>query len=249
MARLTGDRIRAALAVALLAVGAVWLWGMQGDRERLADDLAASGRRVDDLGAAVTKLSGQVDTLGGQPSVELRHDEQGPKPVDVPGPQGPEGKTGPPPSNTQVRAAVAAYCGTHGCTGPTGPAPTATQVAAAVAAYCDSRGRCQGPAGAAGTPGATGPAGDAGTAGETGPQGPAPSGDQIAAAVDTYCTTHDGCRGPAGADGQPGPAGATGDPGPTCPDGANPITWTVDDPHAAIIGLDPGTYLVCRAPS
>jgi hypothetical protein len=234
------DRIRLGLVVLLLAVGGLFLWSVQRDRARVVDDLADARADLDAMADGVTALRAQVDTLGGDPVVDLEESDTGPVPVEVPGPQGERGPAGPAPSDVQVQTAVARYCDINGCAGPTGPAPTSLQVAAAVAAYCDDRGACRG---AAGTDGADGPPG----ASITGPQGPGPTGDQIAAAVEAYCTARDGCRGPAGVDGEDGVAGPQGDPGPACPEGAAPIAWTVDQQRSLVTGLEPGTYTVCRA--
>jgi hypothetical protein len=89
--------------------------------------------------------------------------------------------------------------------------------------------------GPAGDPGETGPAGAAGPAGEPGETGPAgPQGEQ-------------GPQGERGETGERGPEGPRGEPGPTCPNGADPIVWTVEVQHAALIGLPAGSYLVCSA--
>lgn len=225
---MNGDRWdwsrRAAVVVAFLIAG-LWLWGNQRDRSELANKLEESTERIDELGSAVATMQGQVDVLGGEPAIELDRDEVGPLPVEV---TGPRGERGPPPSDEQVAAAVEQYCATNGCTGP---APSPLEVAAAVASYCDARGECVGPAG---------------EQGQSGEQGPGPSDAQIASAVGSYCAAHGNCAGPAGADGQPGADGERGEPGPTCPDGTDPVTWTVDPPQSALTGLDPGTYLICR---
>lgn len=232
MTRQPHDRGRSAAAVVVLVLMALWLLTIQRDRDTLADQLDQALANQDRLAQGFAVLQGQVETLGGEPAVELEEGDMGPTPVEVPGPQGPQG---PGPSDDQIAVAVERYCAANGCMGPAGPAPSALQVAEAVASYCDARGECRGDAGTAGTPGETG---------ATGPQGPGPTDGQIATAVESYCSAHDGCRGPAGTDGQ---QGETGPPGPTCPDGADPVTWTVDDPHAAIIGIDAGTYVICRA--
>jgi hypothetical protein len=109
----------------------------------------------------------------------------------------------------------------------------------------------QGPRGFPGSMGIQGPPGPPGASIE-GPQGPA--GESV-----------QGPQGPAGEPGVPGPQGEPGEsivgpagpagedgqdgaPGPACPNDADPITWTVDDPQAALIGLRAGTYLICPAP-
>lgn len=221
----------------VVALAFAWAGMQLHSAQTRADDQAAlvadTRAKLDTAIEAVASLRGQVDALGGDPVVDLEPSEDGPRPVEVPGPQG---EPGPGPSDAQVSLAVARYCTVNNCVGPSGPAPSAVQVAAAVAAYCDDRGQCQG------APGPTGAAGES----ITGPQGPGPTGEQIAAAVASYCAEHDGCAGPAGPQGEPGVEGGDG---PACPEGADPIPWTVDQPRSAVVGLDPGTYLVCRTPT
>lgn len=119
----------------------------------------------------------------------------------VPGPPGEVGPQGPPPTDAQVRAAVAAYCAETGCDGPPGASVTEADVLAAVTAYCAETG-CRGPSGPGGAP------------------GPGPTGDEIAAAVAAYCSTG-ACTGPAGPTGAEGPAGPAGPAGPPGPPGAD----------------------------
>lgn len=127
-----------------------------------------------------------------------------------PGPPGATGAPGPGPTNSQVSLAVANFCASGNCQGP-GPSPA--QVAQAVALYCNQRGQCQGPAGpqgkpgqnATGAPGATGAAGSPGADSTVpGPQGPGPTDQQIADAVNNYCTNHGNCQGPQGPQGDTG---------------------------------------------
>lgn len=156
------------------------------------------------------------------------------------GEPGKRGRRGPGPTDAQVAAAVDRWCRINGCVGE----PTAAQVATALVTYCDARGECRGVAGEDGEDGTDG------TDGVDGAPGPPPSDEQIAELIAAYCDARNGCRGatgPAGKDGEdstvPGPQG---EPGPTCPDGANPIEWTVEQRHAAVTGLEPGDYLICR---
>lgn len=140
-------------------------------------------------------------------------------PSAIPGPQGP---TGPGPSQQQVEQAVASYCALLTC----GTGPTAPQVAQAVATYCNVHGQCRGPVGDTGAPGsagATGPVGSTGPPGSQGDQGDPgqnATADQIADAVATYCTAHSNCAGSNGAN------GASGDPGKP---GEPPVSWTYTD--------------------
>lgn len=239
------------VVVILLAVGAQW-WEAERDRDYFAGQVAAGQATQAEFAEALADANGRIEALGGQPSVEVEQTPDGPEPVDAgeasqQGEQGEPGETGPPPSAAQVAEAVDRYCATNGCTGPQGPSPSPLEVAQAVASYCDARGDCAGP---------TGVAGGEGPAGEAGPAGPAPSDAQIAAAVEDYCAAHDGCAGlqgepgetgATGATGSQGPQGPTGPAGPACPEGAQPVTWTVDAARSTVIGLDPGTYVVCRA--
>lgn len=251
------DRTTAIIVVLLILFGGVILWSSHRDRTRLASDLNAAQTQQEDMKTGMDALTGQIEALGRDPVVEVEETDNGPEVVEGSpraeseaerGRRGVPGEPGDPPTDEQIEAAVEVYCETNGCRGPEGPEPNALQVAAAVAAYCDDRGECQGPTGEtgiAGTDGATGADGES----ITGPRGPAPTDAQIAAAVESYCAARDGCRGPAGADGEdgedstvPGPPGA---PGPTCPNGADPIEWTVNQARSGIVGLEPGSYLVC----
>lgn len=239
------DRGRTVVVVLILAGMGLWLGTQQASRDGRISELE---RDRNEFAAGMATLAGQVEALGGEPAVEVEQTPEGPEPREVQGPQGEQGETGPAPSEEQVARAVARYCETNGCTGPAGPAPSPTQVAAAVAAYCDDRGQCAGPGGPAG---AAGPQGEQGAPGEPGAPGSGPSDAQIAEAVTAYCSEH-GCSGPAGepgAAGPQGPQGPPGDPGPACPEGSDPVTWTVDQPRSAVIGLEPGAYVLCVADS
>lgn len=142
------------------------------------------------------------------------------KPEFVEGPQGPEGPAGkqgqqgiqgPPPSAAQVANAVSLYCSSGRCDGDNA---TESQVRTAVASYCNDRGECRGPAGADGRAGSDGGPGQPGADGADGEPGPGPSASQVEAAVQAYCSTRNGCRGPQGEVGETGPAGPEGQRGP-----------------------------------
>lgn len=235
------------VGVLILASGvaaAAWATNQVARIETLEDVAAERAEDVVDLSDSLDDSRGQLednDIVPETPPPEVvigedARDEEGEQ-----GEQGEQGETGPPPSDAQVAEAVDRFCATNGCTGPEGPSPSPLEVAQAVATYCDARGECQGRVGSTGATGATG---------DTGPVGPAPSDEQIAAGVEDYCAARDGCRGAPGGTGDTGATGATGTqgpPGPACPEGAAPITWTVDEARSAVIGLDPGSYVVCRA--
>jgi hypothetical protein len=263
--RLAAIRDRSSVVIALLAVlvGASVLWTAHRDRDRVVSDLADAETQVEELGGGVERLAGQIEAMGEEPVVEvdrtgdvpeLTEPEQGePGEAGEQGGRGERGEAGedaPPISDEQVEVALARYCDTNPCEAP----PTATQVVAALATYCDARGECRGERGSDGSDGGDGRDGQDGT---DGADGPPPTGEQIAAGLESYCASRDGCagpRGPAGADGRdgedstvPGPKGDQGDPGPTCPDGTDPIEWTVSEARSAVVGLDPGDYLVCQA--
>lgn len=137
-----------------------------------------------------------------------------------PGPAGDVGDQGPGPSNAQVALAVANFCSGNNCDGP---GPSATQVAQAVTLFCNANGECRGPEGAPGAPGqnatgapgpsgvpgadATGAPGAPGAAGPDGPQGPPPTDQQVADAVNNFCSTRNNCQGPEGPQGPQGPPG------------------------------------------
>lgn len=228
----------------LLAGIAVGGWELQrassAQRDRidvLEDTAATRAEAVDALSGSLDDARDQIEDLGEEPEVPPPEEVIERGPAGPPGSPGKRGRPGPAPTDRQVAEAVESYCQVNGCTGPRGPEPSSLEVAAAVAAYCDPRGECRGD---------TGPAGES----IVGPQGPGPTGEQIAEAVADYCAERDGCVGPAGKDGEdstvPGPPGPQGEPGPTCPNGADPIEWTVEQRHSVVVGLDPGTYLVCR---
>ena len=114
-------------------------------------------------------------------------------------------------------------------------------------------------------PGPTGPRGFPGAMGIQGP--PGPPGASVEGPQGPAGESVQGPQGPAGEPGAPGPqgepgesivgppgpagetgsAGADGAPGPACPNDIEPITWTVTEPQARLIGLAEGTYLICPA--
>lgn len=202
------ERLVYGLGGALLAVAVVaslaWLRGTHADQtaSRARGTAAAASSVAAANNSAAQKLAHQVETLGGTPIVQ---------PSQLPtvkGETGATGPVGPGPSDSQVQAAVTAYCAPRdGCTG----SPSSAQVAAAVRAYC-SDGTCTGPAGRNAT-GAAGAAGTNGQNGAAGAQGPGPSDAQVAAAVDSYCGTHGQCAGAPGADGTDGQNGTNGKDG------------------------------------
>lgn len=211
----------AAVVVGLLILAAVlaYIIGAVADLGHRADALR------EELTAAQSDaqtLHEQVEDLGATPSVT-------PPPPGT-GPQGPRGLPGRPPTEEEIRVAVAAYCADRdGCRGP---GPTQQDVAAAVRAYCNDRGECRGPRGRVG---------ESGPAGEEGPPGPPPSDEAVAAAVAAYCAERDECRGPRGSPGPAGPQGERGprgSPGPACPDGYSreqAMVVTTDGPRDAVI--------------
>lgn len=238
----------AAGGVLLLAGVAVGGWELQRatraeqDRERIEALEATASERADVMDALSEGLDitrGQLEAEGVEPAVpppeEIAEDTEAARRGEQ-GEQGERGRRGPGPSDEQVDAAVERWCQVNGCVGQ----PTAAQVVEALATYCNDRGQCIGPRGGDGRDGTDG------TDGAVGSQGPPPSDEQIVAALESYCAAHDGCRGRAGKDGEdstvPGPRGLAG---PTCPGGADPIVWPVDQARSALIGLDPGTYLLC----
>lgn len=198
----------------VLAMGTVWqIYELNedlnarptaSDYNQLVETNAELNRRQNDSQAQAEILAQQVKELGERPVVtpdELEEGSDDLPSVDVP-----------PPSDASVDAAVIRYCSLNDC----GVSPTNTQVAAAVALYCNAQGECRGPSGddgRDGRPGDEGQAGEPGSPGETGPQGPQgppPSDAQVFAAVQSYCSTRNECRGP---EGPTGPAGPKGDQG------------------------------------
>jgi hypothetical protein len=229
--------------------------------EALEETATERADAVDQLADGLDEARTQLEDLGVEPEVPPPEDVVNGAEIRPRGEQGEPGEAGEPgdpPSDAQIAAAVDAYCDLNGCTGPSGPEPNSLQVAAAVVTYCDNRGECRGPTGETGDVGTAGPDGSDGVdgqdgsdgaSGSDGQQGPGPTNEQIAAAVESYCAAHGGCRGPAGADGEdsdvPGPQGPQGEPGPTCPGGVEPIEWTVNQARSGLVGLEPGTYFIC----
>lgn len=215
------------------------------DRTRQAEQALAESREGSQLRqSAIELLEEDTDQLRDQ-LVELGEtpttpDRDFPDVVEGPeGPQGPRGPGGRPPTQIEVRRAVAAYL-TANPPRPGRP-PTDAEIAAAVAAFC-AAGECEGDTGPAGPQGETvvgpqGAQGPAGPQGETGPQGPqgpqgeqgpGPSDAQVAAAVEAFCA--DGrCVGDQGPQGDPGPQGEQGPQGDPGVDGEPPVSWTFQD--------------------
>lgn len=105
----------------------------------------------------------------------------------APGPAGPTGPQGRPPTAAEIAQAVTDYCAATDCTGPPGD---------------------DGATGPAGAQGETGPAG---STGPTGPAGPSPTQEQVNAAVVEYCAATGACVGPTGPTGPEGPVGPAGE--------------------------------------
>lgn len=168
--------------------------------DRLDQQAASASSAASANQAAIAQANNRLRALGGTPV---------PTPAPVTGVQGPPG---PGPSDQQIATAVTLYCAEHeGCVG----VPSQTQVLAAVQAYC-ATGVCKGAAGASGRPGQPGASGAPGASGQPGPQGdtgPGPTDEQVSAAVAAYCSAHGDCSGPAG------PSGASGAPGAPGKDG------------------------------
>jgi hypothetical protein len=169
--------------------------------------------------SASQTLAEQVRQLGGKPAVEPGDPKPGP--------------AGPAPTEAQVRAAVADYCGTGNRCKPT---VSRSQIAEAVADYC-AKGAC------------IGDRGRDGKDGSTGPQGPGPTSDQIATAVAAYCAGGK-CTGPAGKDGKdgapgaPGKDGAKGDTGTSvsgveCDRGTGTFVFTFSDGSSRTVECSP----------
>jgi hypothetical protein len=218
-----GWRTRRSLMALLIAFAAVvaalvWLFLRVGD---LTDQVHAEKAKVYAAVGAATSANASLSAAN-LPTIPINTSAAAPTAtVTISGPQG---DTGPGPSDAQVALAITGYCQNHTC----GTPPTAQDVAAAVVAYCVSHGGCAGPAGAAGPSGSVGPSGASGQ--DASPQ-------QIAAAVQSYCSANNGCQGPTGTTGPTGPAGPTG---PEIPS----FTFTVP-------GTRPGqsTTYVCQAPT
>ena len=157
--------------------------------------------------------------------------ELGEEPVETPEPQAPIVQPPAQVSTDRIERAVAQYLATNppddGVDGRPGTdgtdAPSTAQVVQQVTpavreAVVDY---------IAANPSADGQDGDDGSPGGDGAPGPSPSDEQVAAAVAAYCDSHDGCRGPAGADSTvPGPQGPEGPAGPA----AYPFTFVFQLP-------------------
>jgi hypothetical protein len=200
-----------ALAIMVLFTG----WALHGWAEEKNKEVAQKDKQVK---AGATVVS-NVRAACADPALKKQLEEvvsgacasadKAAKAIDEPSPgakgdPGEQGDQGPPPTASQVLAAVSTYCAKGACA-PKGP--TQAQVNAAVTAYC-SGGVCNGEPGSDAT----------GVPGPEGAQGPPPSDEQIAAAVATYCANGN-CR---GKDGEDGAKGDKGDPG----DDARPFEFT-----------------------
>lgn len=146
------------------------------------------------------ELYDQLLALGEAPEGEDPEKLPTPAPVPpevVEGDTGPAGEPGRPPTMTEIAQAVSTYCALNDfCRGPNGSDVSDSQVAAAVTAFC-ADGRCvgergekgdKGDPGAAGGPGPAGESikgdtGDTGPAGATGATGPAGSDGRGLASV------------------------------------------------------------------
>lgn len=237
----------AALGVAVLIAGAgsalvILALGSETDRDDARIDHLEE--LADERGAESQALAGDVEALREQ--VRILDPEA--EPVAPPPGETVEGIDREPvpaagPSRSEIVAAVASYCSGGRCAPP---APSEEQVIQAVVAYC-SGGQCEGPAGPsgaagepgdpgdpgqAGEPGAAGEEGAPGQAGSPGAPGPGPTDDQIAAAVDAYCSARNDCQGPAGPAGADGEDGAPGPAGPRGAQGPPPESFTFT--HLAI---------------
>lgn len=196
-ARLAWRLVIGLLVVVLGAFLLIWLaFHKLGGAETSISRLQHGARQL--YSQAVTAGASPVTTPPGAP------------PASRVNPQiGPQGDRGPGPTAGQIADAVDAYCAVHdGCRG----VPSQSQVKAAVRAFC-AAGACRGPAGRTGSSGSSGPSG---ARGPSGAAGPAPTSDQIGDAVAAYCAAHGGCTGPAGPTGPKGDTGdrgGQGDPG------------------------------------
>lgn len=180
------DRARLGVVVVLLIVGGVFLWSVQRDRDRVADELATAHTDIAELASALATVSGQVEALGGEPAVEVEAGVDGPELVPGPqgetgqrGPQGPEGDPGPPGPVGPMGA-----MGADGLAGPDGAPGSDGEVGAPGET---------GPAGTAGAPGPPGPQGEPGPAGAQGDPGPPPESWSFTWLGTTWtCTDPDG---------------------------------------------------------
>lgn len=137
----------------------------------------------------------------------------------IPGPQGPRGEPGPPPTAEQIQSAVDAYLAAN--PPPAGRPPTAAEVAAAVASYLTANPPAPGrpPTAAeiadavevyfANNPPPAGEPGENGRDGRDGEDGRPPTAEEIRAAVDAYLAENPPPAGPAGADGGQGAQGVS----------------------------------------
>lgn len=156
--------------------------------------------RADQATTMAEDLCAQVEGLG-RTCVEDPAELQGAE-----GPPGPQGDTGPGPTDAQVYDAVSSYLSNNPVTseGPSSaeiavvvanylrdfpPGPTPEQVSAAVVSYLTANPPAEGEPGADGADGAdgaTGPPGPAGPEGAQGETGPPPSPEDVASAVQAW---------------------------------------------------------------
>lgn len=163
----------------------------------------------------------------------------------VTGPPGPSGPPGPGPSQEQINAAVALYLAAH--PPAAGQDATPAQIAAAVAAYLTANPPQPG------RPPTVDEIANAANAylaahpdSFRGQPGASASDQQVADAVQTYCSNHSGCAGSTGPSGAQGEPGATGPSGPSGPPG--PPGPVCDDTHHSAevtAGLPPQTFMAC----
>lgn len=194
-------------SLAIIIAVFLFFWGIHKDHQRAVAQSHANAA-VGAVSTANARLSDH-----GIPTVEVPTSAAAPTAtVTVSGPQGDTGSSGPGPSEAQVAAAVASYCGSHTCSEP----PSSSDVAEAVAGYCAAHAGCIG---------APGPQGAAGQNATT---------DQIATAVQAYCSANNSCQGPTGGQGPPGGQGATGPMIPsftfTVPGVLGPTTYVCSAP-------------------
>lgn len=223
----------AAVAVVLLMFTSLVQQQRQGKSDRRISDLE---RQL----SLVLKALDQEQTAArdrGQepvapPAQQLAKDDDSPAGAAMAGPKGDRGEKGrdgapgPPPSDDQVRRAVAGFLAAN----PPAPGrpPTGAEIDAAVAAYCARDGACRG---------ADGVAGKDGKDGRDGVPGPAPSDAQVAAGVMSFCAANNNCVGPAGRDGRDGVDGSNGRdgiPGPAVRSWTFPVghvTYSCSDPN------------------
>lgn len=139
------------------------------DRRALTDAVATLGFQVESLGGyPVVDPPDNPDVVGVPPTPEAVAEAVSRYLVEHP----PE--PGRPPTDQEINAAVAQYCFVFGCTGPegqTGPGPSDAQVAQSVSTYCAAHGGCRGSVGPGGPQGEPGPQGAQGLQGDQGPQG------------------------------------------------------------------------------